>query len=185
MAKKESIVILPYDDHWPDIFALEKEKIQNVLGTNVHIEHIGSTSVPNLCAKPIIDIMIGICSIGMAKKYIKDLEKLNYSYFPDYEALIPERRYLEKKGFHVHMVEKNGDFWKRHVFFRDFLRAHADIAREYCEIKKKLARKYKNEREKYTEAKGPFIQKVLKNMYEKEKSNKKNRKAEISPPQKK
>ncbi|OAA29133.1 hypothetical protein AT15_03855 [Kosmotoga arenicorallina S304] len=172
MSETDPIIIVPYDSRWPEAFILEQKRIKALLGAEVRIEHIGSTSVANLCAKPIIDIMIGIESLDNAKKYIRALEKLDYTYVPEYEAELPERRYFEKKGFHIHMVEFDRDFWKSHIFFRDFLRTHTDLAREYCKLKKRLAIAHTNEREKYTKAKEPFIQKVLKNMYRKGESSK-------------
>ncbi|AKI97383.1 GrpB family protein [Kosmotoga pacifica] len=164
MCDNEPVEIVSYDPVWPELFEREKVKLLNVLGESVQIEHIGSTSVVGLCAKPIIDIMIGLRNLSGVWKYIDSIMCLGYTYVPEYEKLMPERRYFRKKGFHIHMVEKESPFWKSHIFFRDFLRKHPETAKEYCELKKKLAKKYRNEREKYTDAKGPFIQNILKNL---------------------
>jgi GrpB-like predicted nucleotidyltransferase (UPF0157 family) len=150
-------------------FAKEKANIMSVIGHRiVAIEHIGSTAVQGLCAKPIIDIMVGNRRLVEAKHCIVPLESIDYEYVPEYEASLPERRYFRKgpsempnKHFHLHMAEHNSDFWKRHLQFRDYLRTHHDTAQQYCELKKKLAAKHRWNREAYTEAKTEFIESVV------------------------
>jgi GrpB-like predicted nucleotidyltransferase (UPF0157 family) len=165
---KVPVEIVDYDPEWPVLFEKEKNRILSVIGKKViAVEHVGSTSVPGLGAKPIVDIMVGIRRLSDAQDCIKPLESIGYEYVPEYEASIPERRYFHRgphipnKHYHLHMVEHNSDFWTRHLLFRDHLRTHACTASEYCELKKQLAAKHRSNREAYTEAKTSFIESAL------------------------
>ncbi len=138
--------------------------IQKAIGhIIVGIEHIGSTAVPSLGAKPIIDILVAVNHLSDAEQCIEPLQSIGYEYVPEYEESIPERRYFHKGGppkeqhYHLHMVELTSDFWKKHLLFRDHLRTHPKIAQKYHELKKRLALKYGSDREGYTEAKTSFI----------------------------
>ena len=163
------VEIFDYDKEWPSKFLEERTKIMGVIGDMVvEVEHVGSTAVPGLCAKPIIDIMVGIRKLIDAENCIEPLESIGYEYVPEYEVSIPERRYFRKgpsempnKHFHLHMFEHGSDSWKRHLLFRDYLRTHPGAALEYCELKKRLAVKYRLNREAYTEAKTTFIEAIV------------------------
>ncbi len=141
----------------------------NAIGNKVvAIEHIGSTAVPGLGAKPIIDIMVGLRQLSDAEDCIEPLRRIGYEYVPELEAEIPERRYFHKgpsnvpeKHYHLHMVEIRGEFWNVQILFRDYLRTHSDSAREYFKLKKELAAKYRLNREAYTEAKSSFIKSTI------------------------
>lgn len=170
MSKKyfnRPVVIVPYDDQWPKIFETEKSKILSALGDkNVVIKHIGSTAIPGLAAKPIIDIMIGITDLKTADDGIKPLEKIGYEYVPEFEKDLPERRFLYKnsplphQNFHCHIVRKDGAFWRQHLFFRDYLRKNPKVAAEYQQLKEKLAKQFLDASH-YCKAKSSFIQKIL------------------------
>ncbi len=157
------VVLVPYDPTWPNRFATERDVIAKALGDRaVAIEHIGSTAVPGLLAKPKIDIMVGLRRLGEAPECIPALEALGYTYRPEAEQDIPDRRYLDKgppgaRTHHVHMVEFGGPFWMRQLLFRNFLRLHPDRAVAYGALKEELAARYTTDRVGYTEAKGPFI----------------------------
>ncbi len=156
------VVIADYDPEWPGTFRNEKKILEETLGENaLAIEHIGSTSVEGLAAKPIIDILIGVKSLDEAQICIDRIVKLGYVYHPEYENELPDRRYFDKPGFHIHMAEKDGNFWKKHVFFRDYLGAHPETKREYEDLKKKLSVEYRNDRGTYTDMKGPFIEGIV------------------------
>lgn len=162
------VVIVNYDPKWPKLFEKEKKLILGTIGhITVRIEHIGSTSVPGLGAKSIIDILVAINHLCDAKKCIQPLQMIGYEYQPRHEAHIPERRYFRKgeppreQHYHLHMVELKSGFWKRHLLFRDYLRAHPEVAQEYQDLKKQLAMEYVLDREGYTEAKTPFIESVV------------------------
>ncbi len=130
------------------------------------VEHVGSTAVPNLAAKPIIDIMVGIRTLAEAPLVVEPLANIGYEYVPEYEVTMPERRYFHKgpemaRTHHLHMVEPTSEFWKRQLAFRDYLRAHPDAAEEYARLKRGLAVQYQWDRNAYTDAKTEFVQAVL------------------------
>ncbi len=160
---------MDHDPRWPAIYAREKDRILKVIADKiVAIEHVGSTAVPGLGAKPIIDILVGVTRLSDAKKCIAPLKSIGYEYVPEYEKEIPERRYFRKgpegvpnRHFHLHMVEQNGSFWRRHLLFRDYLRSHQDVAQQYCKSKRELSKRYASDREAYTEAKTSFIESVI------------------------
>jgi GrpB-like predicted nucleotidyltransferase (UPF0157 family) len=164
-----SVEVFDYDPEWPIIFEKEKAMILNTIGNKVvAIEHVGSTAVPGLGAKPIIDIIVGIRHLSDAKDCVEPLRNIGYEYVPEYEASIPERRYFRKgpsnvpnQHYHLHIVEHNSDFWKCHLLFRDYLRTHPNTASEYHKLKKKLAATYGSNREAYTEAKTSFIESIV------------------------
>ena len=169
IAKDAPVEVMDYNPHWPKIFDKEKRQVLNAIGNKVvAIEHVGSTAVPGLGAKPIIDIMVGPRNLSDAKHCIKPLASIGYEYVPEYEASMPERRYFRKgpsskpnKHYHLHMVGYGGEFWKRHLLFRDYLQTHPDTASEYYGLKKRLAVEYRLNREAYTEAKTSFIESVV------------------------
>ncbi len=164
------IVIADYDPRWATMYAEESARIQNVIGEwLLDIEHVGSTSVPGLGAKPIVDIMPGLRSLGDAPHVISAMEELGYQYFPEYEDELPERRYFvrppgpanrHRRLFHIHAVETTSAFWHRHLAFRDYMRAHAETAEEYAALKRRLAAEYGSDRVGYTEAKTEFITRI-------------------------
>jgi len=156
------IEILNYNPEWLARFAEEKAAILNAIGHwVVVIEHIGSTAVPGLGAKPIIDIMVGIRQLADARYCIVSLAAIGYEYVPQFEDEMPERRYFRKgsqtQHFHLHMVEFVSKFWQRRLAFRDYLCAHPEAVREYEALKRRLASRYGTDREGYTEAKTKFI----------------------------
>jgi GrpB-like predicted nucleotidyltransferase (UPF0157 family) len=166
MSQKEWIVV-PYRAEWPALFAREADLLAHVFqNTGAVIEHIGSTAVPGLGAKPVIDIMLGVRSLVDAERRVADLAKLGYQYVPEYEAELPDRRYFRKpfeqpRTHHVHIVELGSDFWMRHLLFRDYLRAHPETAAAYYELKKRLAAESNASGMDYTELKSPFVADVL------------------------
>ena len=165
---KRRIVIVDYDPQWPILYEKEREEILNVIGhIALEIEHIGSTAVQGLGAKPIIDIMVAVGNLDDAEKCLEPLRSIGYEYVPEHEEEIPERRFFNRgrlpkeQHYHLHMVEKGSGFWKRHLLFRDFLRTDPNVAQRYNQLKKELASKYGSNREAYTEAKTSFIQSVV------------------------
>lgn len=158
----DPIVIADYDVAWPARFEAEKARILGAIGTwAVAVEHIGSTAVPGLAAKPIIDIMVGVASLDCAAQCIAPLQALGYEYVPEFEADIPERRYFRRKSaseaYHLHLVAVTSGFWERHLLFRDYLRTHPGAARAYENLKRELAARFGSDREAYTDAKTTFI----------------------------
>jgi GrpB-like predicted nucleotidyltransferase (UPF0157 family) len=158
--------VVPYRAEWPDLFAREAQLLEEIfLGRNARIEHVGSTAVPGLGAKPIIDIMIGVHTLIDAEDRVGELARIKYEYVPEYEAELPDRRYFRKpftrpRTHHLHVVPFGSDFWKNHLRFRDYLRTHANIADEYWQLKLQLASAARITGV-YTENKSPFIARVL------------------------
>lgn len=161
------IVVVRYDPVWPGRFERERAKLIRIFPPSLAtIEHIGSTAVPGLGAKPVIDIMLGVDELGLVDEWIPAIEDLGYEYVPEYERRLPGRRYFRKprerpRTHHLHAVERGGEFWSRHLQFRDILRASPELAREYFDLKRRLARDYANDRIAYTEGKSEFINQCL------------------------
>ena len=137
------VVIFPYDKNWSLMFAEEKKKILSVIEKyNIVVEHVGSTAISGMAAKPIIDLMVGTENLEIADQCIAPFETIGYEYIPAFEDTFPERRYLHRgpnlpnKHYHLHMVEIGGDFWNRQLLFRNYLRQHSDQAKEYQALKK-------------------------------------------------
>lgn len=167
MAAENGIIIVEYDARWPGMYEQERVLILDLIGPQVFaIEHMGSTAVPGLGAKPIIDIMIAVRRLADAESCIEPLTTIRYEYVPAHEAVMPERRYFHKgpsrggRTHHLHMVEHDSDFWRRHLLFRDFLRTHPLEAQQYFRLKKELAERFGTDREAYTEAKTSFIEAI-------------------------
>ena len=160
------VKLCPSQKRWAKLYLLEKELIQSVLLIEtVNIEHIGSTSVPGMPSKPILDIMIGLLDINRCSSIIECLEKIGYQYFG--ECGREGRHFFVKGGpfnctHHLHVVEYNGVFWKQYLAFRDLLRMNKELFRKYKLYKKSLAKKYKNNRNKYRYVKSRFINRTIK-----------------------
>lgn len=165
------ITIAGYDARWPAFYEEERGRILAAVGPwAADIQHVGSTAVPGLGAKPIIDIMIGLRSLEDARPCIPPLETIEYEYVPEYEVEMPYRRYFRRRlpdghpvlGYHLHMVETTSGFWARHLLFRDYLREHPEVARAYEALKRRLAARYGSDHDGYTEAKTEFIHSIEK-----------------------
>lgn len=164
------IVITPYNHRWPDLYRKEEKRILKVLSEKnvVKIDHIGSTAVPNLMAKPVIDILLQVVQKdGIKEIVISGLENLKYEYIPKPENPAPHIMMVKGytndgfKGqmYHVH-VRFSGD-WNE-IHFRDFLRKNPEKVRQYEVLKLKLSVEFKNDRDGYTEAKTDFIRNICK-----------------------
>lgn len=161
------VVIVEYDSRWPTSYEEERDRILRAVGDLViAVEHVGSTAVPNLGGKPIIDILAGVLRLEDAERCVEPLEGLGYEYVPEYNDIIPERRYFHKgpaeaRTYHLHMVEHTSDFWEKHLLFRDWLRLHPEDAEEYYQLKRELAARFGRDREGYTDAKTVFIESII------------------------
>lgn len=161
------VEIVPYDPRWPSRFNRARRAILSAIGGYIcRIEHVGSTAVPGLAAKPVIDILIGVAHLTDAPAFLPLLTPLGYTYIPQHEAIFPERRYLHRivRGrhtHHLHIVEPVCDFYRNHLLFRDYLRSHPEAVAQYSALKYQLAEKYHFDREAYTDAKSGFIQDIL------------------------
>jgi GrpB-like predicted nucleotidyltransferase (UPF0157 family) len=163
-------MIMSYSENWPKQFQKEADLIRSCLGNQViSIEHIGSTSIPNLSAKPIIDIAILTNSIQDVIAFVPLLERIGYRYKPDMSSV--ERIFLRKgypAEYHVSITESKYSYWTRQMLFRDYLRTHSEAVKEYAEIKARLAGEVPEEELKdlsrskgYNSGKTPFVEKIL------------------------
>ncbi len=161
------VIVSPYSAGWPELFQnIRKELLSAFETTPVVVEHIGSTSVPGLAAKPVIDVLLGADSLAEIKARIGKLEACGFSYVSKYEREIPERRYFiksppESLRVHVHGVVIGGRLWREHLSFRDALRNEPALLAEYQALKLRLAAEFAHDKSAYTEAKGPFVKAVL------------------------
>jgi GrpB-like predicted nucleotidyltransferase (UPF0157 family) len=166
-----TVVVSPYSTAWPKLFGdVREELLAAVAPIVVTVEHIGSTSVPGLAAKPVIDVLLGADSLMAIELKIASLRGLGYEYVPKYEREIPMRRYFVKSAesslrLHVHAVEIGSRLWLEHLAFRDALRDDAALCAQYQSLKLRLADEFANDKSAYTAAKGPFIQSVIANAF--------------------
>lgn len=166
MALKRGIVELEeYNSNWKKEYEKEEKLLKNVLGSRIiEIHHIGSTSIEGLSAKPIIDILIVINSL----EDIKEIEELlkPYGYENRGEQGVPDRRFFAKgsedaRSHYLHFVEPHSKTYYNQVYFKKYLIEHPEYIKKYCDLKQKLAEKYKDERPKYTAGKNEFITMVV------------------------
>lgn len=165
----DEIKLTAPDPAWPDLFQAEKVQLVWLLASEslVAIEHFGSTSIPNLIAKPIIDILIEVPDIEIAKKRFPPLlDKAGYKYWADNPKT--DRMFFvkgmppfgERRTHHIHVEQAKEDVSDR-LKLRDFLRNNAAKTQEYAELKKRLAERYADDREAYTEAKSTFVASIM------------------------
>jgi len=167
----EEVSIVPYNPVWPQMFAAERLHLLSCLPRELlgRIEHFGSTAVPGLAAKPIIDMLVELTSLAEARARIAPLlEAQGYDYFwrpthgddgPPFYAWFIKRDAAGSRTHHIHMVESDFEHWDR-LLFRDYLRERPEIAKEYQALKLGLARDYANDRIAYTEKKTDFVVRV-------------------------
>ena len=160
-----AVEIVPYDTSWPQRFLDEKLLLEEALAPWLigDIEHIGSTAIPNLAAKPIIDIMAPVQSLESSHPAIETVQRLGDCYAP-YKIEVmhwfckPNPAY---RTHHLHLIPLDSQLWRQRLRFRDTLRNDPALAHEYAVLKHSLAAKFKNDREAYTDNKTEFISKVL------------------------
>jgi GrpB-like predicted nucleotidyltransferase (UPF0157 family) len=183
-----NVVIHAYDELWRERFEAERERIDRALsGIDHAVEHVGSTSVEGLAAKPIVDMLIGVGTSDELDRAIGPMLLLDYYYIKFWENVeggFPDRRFFvklttpapgierviddpkmprpsEDRTHHVHLVVRGTDFWHRHLRFRDILRSNADVRTEYEKLKRRLAAQDWQSSNDYANAKTEFIEGVL------------------------
>lgn len=149
----------------PIAFAAERDLLADLLAPWLagEIEHVGSTAVPGLAAKPVIDIMAPVHTLVASKDAIAALQQLCYVYFPHRPTLMHWfcKPSPEFRTHHLHLVPFNGELWRDRLAFRDRLRDDPRLAAEYAALKMSLATAHPTDREAYTEGKAPFVRRVL------------------------
>lgn len=162
---EEPITLVEYDALWPARFETERDALERVLRPWLAgpIEHIGSTAVPGMLAKPVIDIMAAVGDLGSSIPARDAVRSLDYIYFPYRPSMMhwfckpsPDRR-----THHLHLVPVDSVLWAERLQFRDVLRADPAAAAAYANLKVELAARYRLDREAYTEAKSEFVASVL------------------------
>lgn len=168
---KEEVAVVPYDSRWPEVFEEERRHLLLCLPHDLvgRIEHFGSTAVPGLAAKPIVDILVEVTNLEETRQRIAPvLEAEGYDYFwrpswgddtPPFYAWFIKRDRDGNRTHHIHMVEAGFEIWDR-LLFRDYLIVFSDVAWEYAKLKRKLSDAHRGDRVSYTEEKSTFIREV-------------------------
>ena len=162
--REAPVEIVPHDPAWPRLFDEEKNALLPLLRPWLvgPIVHIGSTAIPGLVAKPVIDMMAAVETLDASRPAIVALAALGYIYAP---YRVDSEHWFCKpspafRTHHLHLVRFESAEWIGPLAFRDYLRTHADAAAEYVRLKEDLAVRYRLDRESYTEAKGPFVSRI-------------------------
>ena len=165
---QEHVTVVPYDPRWPVMFDEEKHHLLACLPKTIinRIAHFGSTAVPGMAAKPIVDMLVEVRSLDVARKTIPPiLETQGYDYFwrptwgddtPPFYAWFIKRDAQGKRTHHIHMVEAHFEHWDR-LLFRDYLIEHPPVAKQYAQLKQRLSDTHGKDRVAYTNAKTDFI----------------------------
>jgi GrpB-like predicted nucleotidyltransferase (UPF0157 family) len=165
----DEVELVDYDPRWPVLFDEEAKRLRAVLDPSLilGLEHFGSTAVPDLSAKPIIDILIAVRSLADARaSFVEPLRSLDYIYWaenPKTDRLFFVKGmppFGSRRTHHVHVTEPHGEMWQR-LAFRDYLRAHPEEAGTYQRLKRRLAAEHRSDREAYTEAKSAYVERVM------------------------
>lgn len=161
--KVRVIEVVPYQSKWKEDFKKEADSIKQILEEEiVELHHIGSTSIPNMFAKPIIDILISVRDITAIDSYNDKLNQLGY--IAKGEFGIEGRRFFLKglydRTHHIHIFQQGNPEIIRHINFRDYMMAHPNEAKEYEELKKKLAIQFRYDIEGYCNGKDKFIKNI-------------------------
>jgi GrpB-like predicted nucleotidyltransferase (UPF0157 family) len=165
----DEVEIVDYDPRWPLLFDEEAGRLRAVLDPSlvVGLEHFGSTAIPGLPAKPIIDILVAVRSLAAAQgTFVEALRGLDYIYWADNPK--KDRMFFvkgmppfgSKRSHHVHVTEPQGEMWQR-LAFRDYLRTHPEEAETYGRLKRRLAGEHRSDREAYTVAKSAYVESVM------------------------
>jgi GrpB-like predicted nucleotidyltransferase (UPF0157 family) len=159
------VEVVPHDPQWREAFEVESRFVADALGENVvDVHHIGSTAIPSICAKPIIDLLVEVKDIIRVDGQSSAMESLGYEVMG--ELGIPGRRFFRKdnresvRTHHIHTFEVASAQVKRHLAFRDYMLAHPEDALKYSELKSALARKYPQNIDKYMDGKDGFIKEM-------------------------
>jgi GrpB-like predicted nucleotidyltransferase (UPF0157 family) len=160
-----NVEVIPHDLKWRETFEVESRSVADALGENVvAIHHIGSTAIPSIYAKPIIDLLVEVKDIIKVDGQSLAMESLGYEVMGEFG--IPGRRFFRKdnqEGFrthHIHAFEIGSAQVERHLAFRDYMLAHPEDAQKYSELKRKLARKHPQNIDGYMDGKDGFIKEM-------------------------
>jgi GrpB-like predicted nucleotidyltransferase (UPF0157 family) len=167
--ESKTVRVVPYDTRWPALFRAEAARLADAISEAglpaLTFEHVGSTAVPGLAAKPILDIAAGRRSESSVGAYVTALEAADYIYRG--ESGLPGRDFFrrgELRSHHIHLVVHDGWHWRRYLGFRDALRADSALRDAYAALKHDLAARYPHDREAYIEGKTSFVERVARDL---------------------
>ena len=160
-----SVRLVPYRAEWKGLFEEEAARLRSVLGARVlRLEHVGSTAVEGMEAKPLIDMMAAVESLEEARSFAPALEELGYEHRDDGGVrgrIFFAKALRSRRTHHLSLTEPTSEHWRRSLLFRDHLRAHPEAAEGYRELKRELARRYPEDRDSYTAGKDSFIERAI------------------------
>lgn len=161
----EPVRVAPADATWPDRFEHERVLLDAAIGHWVvgGIHHVGSTAVPGLDAKPIIDILVGVRDLVGSRECVEPLAQLDYLYAPYRTAEMHWfcKPHPSRRTHHLHLVPVDSQRYRDELAFRDYLRAQPDTAAEYAGLKQRLAAQFAHDRDAYTDAQADFVRSTL------------------------
>lgn len=159
------MLLVPHKSEWRELFEEEAARLRSALGGGIlRVEHVGSTAVEGMDAKPLIDMLVAVESLEEARGLVPVLEGMGYEHRGDGGArgrIFLAKGPRSRRTHHLSLVEPTSDHWRRSLLFRDHLRAHPEAAEEYRDLKRGLARKYPEDRESYTAGKDRFIERAI------------------------
>jgi GrpB-like predicted nucleotidyltransferase (UPF0157 family) len=162
---RTAVQLVAYDDRWPVLFDEEATLLRTGLGAQiVDVAHIGSTAIPGLEAKPVLDLMVALPSLRAPPTLYAMLSELGYEHRPldtVSDRLFFAKGSYERRTHNLSACERGSRFWKIHILFRDRLRTDASVARAYVELKRQLARKFPSDRLAYTNGKESFVARIV------------------------
>ena len=158
-----AVRVVAYDPRWPALFAAEQRRIHECCGElALRLEHVGGTSIPGLCAKPVLDVVAGRPQGAPLPAYIAALQQAGYTHRG--EQGVPGREFFrrgEPRAYHVHLVEQGGPLWCDYLGFRDYLRGNARAAADFAAFKRALAQRFPRDRAAYIAAKSVRVREIL------------------------
>jgi len=163
------VKLVEHANNWKELFKEEKILLNTLVGKHVvDIQHIGSTAIDGIAAKPLLDILIGVTSMADAQKFDKHkLKEANIYHLGrvqiEGKEVFAKFSNLENltKTHVLHVVEYGGDWWQKHIYFRDYLNEHPEVANDYAALKKELAEAFPTNERSYTDGKKGFVDKIL------------------------
>jgi GrpB-like predicted nucleotidyltransferase (UPF0157 family) len=163
--KRGTVRVVPYTPDWLKCFQAERDLLRTALGSKVlEIRHIGSTAIPGMPAKPIIDILVAVRNLADVSDFLNALVRLGYEDKGD--GGVVGRRYFVKgteagRTHHLNFYEMNSPGWATHILFCEYLKSHNEVAEEYADLKQTLAKKFPTDRASYANGKEQFVTAVL------------------------
>jgi GrpB-like predicted nucleotidyltransferase (UPF0157 family) len=162
----EDVALHAYSPQWTALFAAERNRLLSLFPQMIAVEHIGSTAVEGLSAKPIIDMMAGVASMDAALPLAESLCQSGYTTSVEFNASLTDRQWFMRwadghRTHHLHVVVHEDVVWQERLKFRDALRGNAELAAQYLQLKQRVATEHAQDREAYTRAKTAFVQSVV------------------------